>query len=103
MEYLPYPDLSTWRNQPGYHYFTGTDKDTYRIIRDMASALGYLVDQQILHNDIKPGNIIYDHNRGFCATGSCKSFETRLSSDMERGRLLGKGVNWPGAQPAQIV
>ncbi|RSL69826.1 hypothetical protein CEP51_012297 [Fusarium floridanum] len=64
MEHLPFPDLNAWRNRPHDHYFTGTVDDAERILRDMASALEYLHGQKIQHNDIKPGNILYDRDRG---------------------------------------
>ncbi|KAL2671307.1 hypothetical protein Neosp_013887 [[Neocosmospora] mangrovei] len=64
MEHLPFPDLNAWRNRPHDHYFAGTADDAERILRDMASALEYLHEQKIQHNDIKPGNILYDHERG---------------------------------------
>ncbi|EEU34288.1 uncharacterized protein NECHADRAFT_85599 [Fusarium vanettenii 77-13-4] len=64
MEHLPFPDLNAWRNRPHDHYFVGTTDDAERILRDMASALEYLHGQNIQHNDIKPGNILYDRERG---------------------------------------
>ncbi|KAH7244802.1 kinase-like domain-containing protein [Fusarium solani] len=64
MEHLPFPDLNAWRNRPHDHYFVGTADDAERILRDMASALEYLHGQNIQHNDIKPGNILYDRERG---------------------------------------
>ncbi|KAI8656496.1 Protein kinase domain-containing protein [Fusarium sp. Ph1] len=64
MEHLPFPDLNAWRNRPHDHYFVGNADDAERILRDMASALEYLHGQNIQHNDIKPGNILYDRERG---------------------------------------
>ncbi|UPL02657.1 hypothetical protein LCI18_013591 [Fusarium solani-melongenae] len=64
MEHLPFPDLNAWRNRPHDHYFVGTADDAERILREMASALEYLYGQRIQHNDIKPGNILYDRERG---------------------------------------
>ncbi|RSL68348.1 hypothetical protein CEP54_002888 [Fusarium duplospermum] len=64
MEHLPFPDLNAWRNRPHDHYFTGTSDDAERILRDISSALEYLHEQKIQHNDIKPGNILYDRERG---------------------------------------
>ncbi|PWI64372.1 hypothetical protein PCL_10541 [Purpureocillium lilacinum] len=61
MEYLPSPDLLAMRNTTvrGRHMFSGTSDVAERVLDDIASALKYLQEQQILHNDIKPGNIIY--------------------------------------------
>lgn len=63
MEFLPFSDLGKWtrsqkEDKPGT--FTGTVKDAVRVLGDMASALAYLSKQRILHNDVKPDNIIYD-------------------------------------------
>lgn len=61
MEYLQSPDLLAMRNSTvrGRHMFSGTSEVAERVLDDIASALEYLQKQQILHNDIKPGNIIY--------------------------------------------
>jgi serine/threonine protein kinase len=56
MQYLPHPDLSTRRD--GGHFFTGTPAEALRVFRDISSALVYLHEKNILHNDIKPGNIV---------------------------------------------
>lgn len=64
MEYLPYPDLAALRDRQHGHYFTGTDEDAARTLHDMASALDYLCKEAIIHNDIKPSNILYDRGRG---------------------------------------
>ncbi|QLI71752.1 Carbon catabolite-derepressing protein kinase [Metarhizium brunneum] len=66
MEHLPYPDLaaSTWANKAGDFYFTGTSDDAIRVFGTMASAIEYLHGKKIIHNDIKPANIVYDPSRG---------------------------------------
>ncbi|KAF4509343.1 hypothetical protein G6O67_003521 [Ophiocordyceps sinensis] len=66
MEYLPYPDLSGWIKTTisDRYLFSGNMDDARRVLRDVASALVYLEEQQVLHNDLKPGNIIYDRDRG---------------------------------------
>ncbi|KAG5928924.1 hypothetical protein E4U42_007629 [Claviceps africana] len=63
IEYLPHPDLAGMMSEPGY-MFKGTTDDAIRVLGDMASALVYLATQKILHNDIKPANILYDGARG---------------------------------------
>ncbi|KAH7031034.1 kinase-like domain-containing protein [Microdochium trichocladiopsis] len=50
-------DGHCWRD--GRNYFQGERLDAQRILRDMADALKYLREQRVLHNDIKPGNILY--------------------------------------------
>ncbi|KAG5981183.1 hypothetical protein E4U55_003216 [Claviceps digitariae] len=62
MEYLPCPDLAGQRSID--HMFTGTADDAIRVLGDMASALDYLAKQRVVHNDIKPANILYDRDRG---------------------------------------
>ncbi|KAG6000696.1 hypothetical protein E4U21_005110 [Claviceps maximensis] len=63
IEYLPHPDLTKLMDRPG-HTFQGTTDDAIRVLGDMASALDYLTTRGIIHNDIKPGNILYDGVRG---------------------------------------
>lgn len=64
MEYLPYSDLAAWRIRTINHFFTGTPDDAKRVLSDMASALVYLEEQGIIHNDIKPSNILFDRTKG---------------------------------------
>ncbi|KAJ5170295.1 uncharacterized protein N7500_003078 [Penicillium coprophilum] len=50
--------------QPGNDSFTGSTSDAQRILGDMASALDFLHSSKIVHNDIKPANILYSPARG---------------------------------------
>jgi serine/threonine protein kinase len=61
MEYSSCPDLAKQRDRS--HYFTGTEEDAMRVFRNMASALDYLHRERILHNDIKPSNILYNQDQ----------------------------------------
>ncbi|KFH48389.1 Serine/threonine-protein kinase-like protein [Hapsidospora chrysogenum ATCC 11550] len=61
MEYLSSPDLAKLRDRS--HYFNGNEEDAKRVFRDMASALEYLHRERILHNDIKPSNILYNQDQ----------------------------------------
>ncbi|ATY58715.1 kinase-like domain [Cordyceps militaris] len=63
MEYYSTPDLAAICTDPGY-YCPLSLKDATRVVREMASALDYLASKNILHNDIKPGNILFDRKRG---------------------------------------
>ena len=54
---------SKWRDSHSAH-FLGTPADAKRILADMASALRYLRTMAILHNDIKPSNIVYSRPTG---------------------------------------
>jgi serine/threonine protein kinase len=44
--------------------FLGTTTDARRVLDDMASALAFVHDNGITHNDIKPGNILFSAARG---------------------------------------
>ncbi|KAI0398703.1 kinase-like domain-containing protein [Xylaria palmicola] len=45
-------------------YFTGDKHDATCILKDMAQALDYLKQNNIVHHDIKPANILYDQKTG---------------------------------------
>lgn len=59
MPYLSFPSLV---DQVSHHRrrFTGGLSDVERILRGISSALEYLNERRIIHNNIKPGNILYD-------------------------------------------
>lgn len=56
-EHIDQKDLSNWRDRDGL--FTGSIDDARRVLRDMAGALHNLRQNNVLHNDIKAGNILY--------------------------------------------
>lgn len=65
MEHVDARDLAargTWRG-PG-DIFAGDRTDALRILRDIASALHYIHSRGLVHNDIKPGNVLYSRERG---------------------------------------
>lgn len=66
MEYLPYSDLaaSPWTDAASRYYFTGALDDAVRVFSGIASAMKYLHGKKIVHNDIKPANVLYDPARG---------------------------------------
>ncbi|TRX92175.1 hypothetical protein FHL15_007042 [Xylaria flabelliformis] len=49
--------------QPGLS-FSGSRADAQKIMQDIASALSHVHSKQKVHNDIKPGNILYRPERG---------------------------------------
>ncbi|KZN93883.1 putative serine/threonine-protein kinase KIN1-like protein [Penicillium chrysogenum] len=49
---------------PDRNHFIGDNSDTQKILADMASALAFVHDSNIVHNDVKPGNILYSPSRG---------------------------------------
>lgn len=59
MPYLPYPDLAAQRDRRAGHFFEGTRAVAKMVYQDIASALEYLEKKYILHNDIKPSNIVF--------------------------------------------
>jgi len=66
MEHVDGRDLSArgvWRSQTN-DFFMGTKADAIRIIRDITSALHYIHGRNLLHNDIKPSNILYSPEQG---------------------------------------
>ncbi|KAK5992591.1 Serine/threonine-protein kinase StkP-like protein [Cladobotryum mycophilum] len=66
MEHVDAKDLtasSRWRNKLNDE-FMGSREDAIRILRDIASALNYIHTRKLVHNDIKPANILYSPERG---------------------------------------
>lgn len=51
-----------WRGPDDY--FLGTLVDARRVLGDMASALAFVHESGVAHNDIKPGNILFSAARG---------------------------------------
>lgn len=66
MEHIEAKDLTTrghWQN-PQTTMFMGDRTDAERILRDIAGAMDFIHGRNLLHNDIKPGNIMYNRERG---------------------------------------
>ncbi|KAI1269320.1 kinase-like protein [Xylariaceae sp. FL1019] len=61
LEHVDATDLchSTWCDVRATKEFRGTDVHALCVVRDMARALQYLRRNKILHNDIKPANILF--------------------------------------------
>ncbi|KUI70538.1 Serine/threonine-protein kinase MARK2 [Cytospora mali] len=84
MEYVDAKDLTAkgeWQDSQTT-LFTGTREDSERILRDVAGALDYIHSRKLVHNDIKPGNIMYNRERGavLCDYG----MSTETSANQER-------------------
>ncbi|RSL64985.1 hypothetical protein CEP54_004473 [Fusarium duplospermum] len=66
MEHVDAKDLTAaprWRSKANDE-FLGDRNDAVRILRDIASALSYIHGRKLVHNDIKPANILYSPERG---------------------------------------
>jgi tRNA A-37 threonylcarbamoyl transferase component Bud32 len=66
MEHIDAQDLTAmprWRSKANDE-FQGTREDAFRILYDIASALSYIHGRRLVHNDIKPANILYSPERG---------------------------------------
>ncbi|KAK4243184.1 kinase-like protein [Corynascus novoguineensis] len=64
LEDIAAPSLAqrAWRGPDDY--FLGTPADARRVLDDMASALAFVHENGITHNDIKPANILFSPARG---------------------------------------
>ncbi|PFH61381.1 hypothetical protein XA68_17493 [Ophiocordyceps unilateralis] len=64
MEHIAASDLATppWRNKTDE--FTGSWDDARQILNNIAGALNYIHNRRLVHNDIKPANILYSPERG---------------------------------------
>ncbi|PTD12277.1 hypothetical protein FCULG_00003443 [Fusarium culmorum] len=66
MEHIDAKDLTAaprWRNKANDE-FLGDRNDATRILCDIAGALNYIHGRKLVHNDIKPANILYSPERG---------------------------------------
>lgn len=64
IEHIDACDLANCR-QPGRNpYCTLDDGDAERVLHDMAGALEFIHSRDVVHNDIKPSNILYSKERG---------------------------------------
>lgn len=53
-----------WCNWQGDRCFRGSRSDALRVLVDMSRALQHLREHKVLHNDIKPSNILYSNKTG---------------------------------------
>lgn len=63
--YLEHIDGKSLSRLAGPNYaFTGTPDEAQRIIENLASALSHVHEKNIVHADLKPGNVLYSPERG---------------------------------------
>ncbi|KAL2113145.1 hypothetical protein VUR80DRAFT_5224 [Thermomyces stellatus] len=67
-----------------------TPSDPHTILRDMSSALSYLADKRIVHNDIKPASIAFSPSRGAVLL----DFGLAMSSADNPGVKMTGGTPW---------
>lgn len=66
MEHVDAQDLTAsprWRSKANDE-FQGGREDALQILQDIAGALSYIHGRRLVHNDIKPANILYSPTRG---------------------------------------
>ncbi|TRX94761.1 hypothetical protein FHL15_004222 [Xylaria flabelliformis] len=89
------PDLRhrSWRSpESKYLNFLGTPSDAARVLYDISRALEHLAEQDIIHHDIKPANILY-RNDGEGRGGGAVLIDFGLGSQGEGNRHNG-GTPW---------
>ncbi|CAG9982282.1 unnamed protein product [Clonostachys byssicola] len=82
MESVDAQDLGSrqWRDVANGNEFTGEKADASRIAKDISSALSYIHEHGVIHNDIKPANILYSYSRGGVLCDFGCSTTTKTSS-----------------------
>lgn len=66
--------------------------EVYQIVAEVAEALAYAHQQNIVHRDIKPGNIMYDQNRGQIKVADFGIARIVDDSKTKTGDMLGSPV-----------
>ncbi|PTB60948.1 hypothetical protein M431DRAFT_73029, partial [Trichoderma harzianum CBS 226.95] len=64
MEYIDAPSLDTHINGEKNPYCTLDSKDARQVLLDMTDAINFIHRKGVIHNDIKPSNILYSKERG---------------------------------------
>ncbi|KAH6607345.1 hypothetical protein Trco_003658 [Trichoderma cornu-damae] len=64
MEHVASPDLFSYHEARANPLCTLSASDAETVLRNIADALKYIHGEGIVHNDIKPGNILYSKDRG---------------------------------------
>lgn len=83
MEHIEAKDLTSkghWQDSQTT-MFTGNRTDAERILRDISGALDYLHSQNLFHNDIKAGNIMYNRERGAVLCDFGLSFDKNMNPE----------------------
>jgi serine/threonine protein kinase len=88
LEDIAAPSLAhrAWRRPDDY--FSGTPADALRVLDNIASALAFVHENGITHNDIKPGNILFSPARGAVL------IDFGLSSDDAHTPATAVGTPW---------
>ena len=64
-------------------------KTVYRLIAEVAEALAYAHEQSVVHRDIKPGNILYETDRGKAVVTDFGIARVANSARTQTGEILG--------------
>lgn len=86
MEHVEAPDLASYRQRDGT--CTLVIDDAKRILADMSAAIAYVHGKGIVHNDIKPANILFERTRGAVL------IDFGMSSDLKETTAHAGGSPW---------
>ncbi|UKZ51922.1 hypothetical protein TrVGV298_005689 [Trichoderma virens] len=64
IEHIDAPNLAFYRDPGDNPYCTLDDSDAEQVLQGIAGALKFIHDKDVVHNDIKPANILYSKVRG---------------------------------------
>ncbi|UKZ77749.1 hypothetical protein TrVFT333_005475 [Trichoderma virens FT-333] len=64
IEHVDAPNLAFYRDPGDNPYCTLDDSDAEKVLQGIAGALKFIHDKDVVHNDIKPANILYSKVRG---------------------------------------
>ena len=90
---MPYLIMAFCENGSCYKYVGKlTEDEAWKLISDVASGLAYLHSQEVIHQDIKPDNILIDSNGNYLITDFGISVQARSTLRKSVSNATGSGT-----------
>ena len=90
---MPYLIMAFCENGSCYKYVGKlTEEEAWKLIGDVAAGLAYLHSQEVIHQDIKPDNILIDSNGNYLITDFGISVQARSTLRQSVSNATGSGT-----------